>query len=60
MIKNAVQFKKIVPYGLGSYHNRGQMRCQFCESMASVNTRGQKSSPFYLTPICLGSKTEAE
>jgi len=28
--------------------------------MASVNTRGQKSSPFYLTPICLGSKTEAK
>jgi len=28
--------------------------------MASVHTRGQKSSPFGLTLICLGSGTRAE
>jgi len=28
--------------------------------MASGDNRGQKAPPFGLTPICLGSKTEAE
>jgi len=29
MMKNASGILKNVPYGLGSYHNRGQMRGQF-------------------------------